>query len=365
MNRFRLPLTLCGAALLFLLFSAPAFAQSPPDSLARDAKTWSRLNSIVAELKTIRALAVDANSALSLHKSAANAARDQASYLRHLNVIQADCASIGYADLLAFVDISDRLGVSSLSFTGTIQGAAMLQYSNVLLSVSQSATAAQITIELRLPTGLQSAITQPGILRINGHKIYATTSDTYQTLLYKIMNVASQNDVTVAIGGMTPDGNFALTVQRLTPGSQFSLRIQDPNGFLMGPPLKISTGSDAIATLTLLPYDGTRDYQITPLFGGSEQGDSGLTLRDEDGTILTLMGAGNAVYDNLPIGNQGYIHFTPADLGTDFVSGFSLANMDMTTLAGASNAVGIVGRSSTQMAGTKQAFLQSHPKFHP
>lgn len=363
MRHFRSAPALCAALLLSLFLCAPTLAQAPPDSLTRDIKTWITLNSLVSEIRAIRLLAVDARNAAA--QNPAQAARDQNAYQNRLQTIRTKCNSIGYADLLAYVDFDSSL-VSRINFSGTIQGNPLLDYASMSLAVLQPSTAAQITIQIQLPPwGAQGVIKQQGVIRINQNKTLITTSDTYQTMLNKIMNNASINGLTVRNVATSPAGVVSITIAQLTPGSQFPLRIQDANGFLLGPPLKIANGIDAVATLTLTPLYSADGLQTIPLFGGSEPGDSGLTLRDEDGTRLDLMQIANVVSENLPFGCEGYFHFGPESLGVGIVAGGSLANIYMTTQTSANDAIQIVDLSLAQMAQLKQSFLQAHPKFHP
>ena len=258
--------------------------------------------------------------------------------------------------------ITDGTRVAGLSLTAFPN--ATPAGGGITLSVTTAATAATITgtVSYASASALISTggATTGGIININGQNITVNGTDTVQTVLNNINILSATTGVVAGLSG----GKIVLTQN--TSGANYSVNLTASAAIIGAAGTQTAAGTNAAATLSVSTSAGTTTYNFT---GGFHAGDSGLTLSDGNGNTLSLTNAGNTA------GFSGLVGVTTANpstfqigpnsgetvtqtlpnaqaqnLGTTSVPGNSLNTLDVTTAAGAANAVAIATEAYKQIS---------------
>ncbi|RMG26993.1 MAG: hypothetical protein D6724_00710 [Armatimonadetes bacterium] len=265
----------------------------------------------------------------------------------------------GTAGALASITRPDY--VSSMFFGGVFNGNSVVS-GPITVNVTTQATRAVVNTDVTYTN--VTDIVPAGSLTINGVTILSSGSDTLQSLVAKINDVASTTGVTAEIVGSGP---FSVRLVQQTYGSQFSVNLVDPNGILNSNPTASAAGTDAVANVSVTTTAGVETVTFT---GGRGPRESGLVLTDGSGNSITLTENGNLNMSGATQVGQlqaGAVHiqFGPSvnqavqlsipsvfasDLGTGVVPGESIATLDVTTKQGAENAIRIIDAAIDQLS---------------
>ena len=324
------------------------------------------LSQISTLVSSIRSAAQDA--AANITSNPAQAQADQtiiANALTSINNI-ANTTHYGSKYLL-----NGAAGVTASVTDGTrVAGLSLTAFPNVTpagggitLSVTTAATQASITgtVNYASANALVSTggATSGGTININGQNITVAGSDTVQTVLNNINILSATTGVTANFSG----GKISLTQN--TTGANYSVNLTSSAAIIGASGTQTAAGTNAAATLTVATSAGTTSYNFT---GGFRTGDSGLTLSDGNGNILTLTNGGNSAGFNGLVGvttanpstfqigpdsaqsvTQALPNVQAQSLGTTAVPGNSLNTIDVTTAAGAANAIAIATEAYNQI----------------
>ncbi|MBS1705635.1 MAG: hypothetical protein JST40_07150 [Armatimonadetes bacterium] len=256
----------------------------------------------------------------------------------------------------------------SSAFFGSDFGDSTLISGQVTINQTVAALAATLTTG-RTFANSSAVVPTTGSIIINGYSISSDGTDTVQSLATKINAVSQQTGVVAAIVSVGPNVSVRLTNK--TTGSQFPLNLTDPNHILHTTSSVTYTGTDAQYDVTANTANGS---QTVTFIGGRATGDSGLKLTDDKGNTITVTQAANDNWGSLfatppqavqiyagsaqfQIGseaNQTIFVALPNvftnNLGTTAVSGLSLADIDVSSPSGASDALKVIDEAITQIA---------------
>jgi flagellin len=255
--------------------------------------------------------------------------------------------------------ITDATRVSSLNIGGTFSGAALTASNSVAVNVTTAAT--QASINSATFSFATSTVAAAGSFSINGVTFNASAADTAATLVDSINKAQGQTGV-VAVYDAT---NTHITLSTSAYGSSQTINLTDSNGVIRngGAGFTTASGTDALATTTI----GT----ATALFTGSKNGTDGLTLTDADGNTLRLTSAGNATGSHtvgqVTVGSSQFqigananqtaslslSNMSASQLGTGVASGVNLSNLDLTTTAGANQAIQVIDAAINQVTSAR------------
>lgn len=261
----------------------------------------------------------------------------------------------------AVIDTQRIAGIS----IGSTFGGYSVQSGNLTVTVNNSATraltvgsATYATINSSLSLVNGGSTGSGGTVVINGQSITVAGSDTVQTLINKINNLAAVTGVSADFTAGNGSGTIALRQQNY--GGNYSVVEAESATLINGTSGTNVTGLNATVTvLAQTLFNGAVTTTTATFVGGRAASDSGLRVTDTYGNSILLTEAGNTntgvAYNvarvsstNLQFqigGNAGqYVtaslgNAQTSNLGTTTVTGLTLKTIDVTTVTGASNAM--------------------------
>lgn len=207
------------------------------------------------------------------------------------------------------------------------------------------------------------AIVSSGSITINGVAIMSTGTMSLQEFVTRINQSSSVTGVTAQVVGSGP---VSVTLVQNTYGANHSIQLFDTNNLLHTSSSASSTGTNAVANVSVTTTIGVETVQFV---GGRGANESGLRLTDIHGNAVFLTENGNLNMSGpteVGVLSAGatLIQFGPSayqsawlnlpssmasSLGTGAMPGESVATIDVTSLAGATNALRIVDDAITQL----------------
>lgn len=266
----------------------------------------------------------------------------------------------GTAGVLA--NVTAPADVASIFVGGTFNGQAV---ANGPVTMQQVTSATRATITLGNSFASANAIvTTAGAFVINGYSFTTDGTETVGSLVSKINSMTQTTGVTANLTGAGP---VSIVLSAADFGSKFGVTFFDPNQIIHNATSASATGVDAVFNITMTTAAGVTSALFT---GGMGPHDSGLKLTGADGNSLLLTQQGNTGYAapgtvgqitagsvRFQIGanaNQSVSYAMPTlfanRLGTGAVMGQDLSTVDVTTSAGAQNAIKIIDAAVTQLA---------------
>ena len=271
--------------------------------------------------------------------------------------------------------VIDTTDLGGISFGGTFNNLAT-QSGTVSMKITQAAvraivsgsvTYASINSSLSLANGTTTGT--GGTVVINGQSISVTASDTVQTLVNDINNLASTTGVSAQFSSGNGSGSIVLTQQNY--GSNFSVTENESNALITGSSGS-AKGTNAVVSVSAYALVNGTSVLTSALFtGGIGVGDSGLKVTDANGNSLLLTEAAlnDASGSSIAVGqitsgslqfqvgaNAGQTVFASlgnirtTQLGNTVISGQNLAMVDVTTAQGANNAIQITDNAIQQVS---------------
>lgn len=339
------------------------------------------LGEISTLLRDIHANALDAAANASLDPAAAQA--DQLAIQSAIQTISSIAASTQFGDR-ALLDgsagtaatVTNTTLIGGLSIGGSY-GGGVTQSGNVTITVNNAATYAQAqgstatyaSVNATIATVSGGTTGNGGTVTINGQSVAVTGSDTVQTLLNKINNLAGTTGVSAAFSSANGSGYIVLTQQ--TYGANYKITESESAALILGIGGTTVAGLNATVTVTAPTLvSGQATSAVVTFVGGRSSTDSGLRVTDVYGNSLLLTNAGNTTgTSNAAVGviasnptqfqigtNAGQTasislpNVTPSRLGVTSVSGQNLATIDVSTAAGASQALTVINEAISQVA---------------
>ncbi|MBS1718685.1 MAG: hypothetical protein JSS72_13235 [Armatimonadetes bacterium] len=252
--------------------------------------------------------------------------------------------------------VTDLSKVASLNIGGTFNGTTLAANGSVVLTVTTAAAQATLVSKALATSG---TLVGAGSITINGVTITTGAADTAATLVNAINAVQGQTGV----GAFYDSANTRIQLTSNNYGSKQTINLVDSSAVFKGAAgFYTASGVDAVATV------GIGATSVT--FTGSKNGTDGLTLTDSDGNTLRLTSAGNATtVTNATVGqvtvgsaqfqvgansgqtvNLSLSNYAASNLGTGVAAGANLTTIDLTTSAGASQAIQIIDSAIDQIS---------------
>ena len=243
--------------------------------------------------------------------------------------------------------------VTDMSFSGIFAGQAVTQNSSVVVDVTTPAERAQVVTTRTHATA--NTTVAAGTFTINGVSFNTTSSDTISSVVARINQASVQTGVTAtwAAGG-------AVSLTSVEFGSHAAVSLVDAAGILQtAAGTSTDSGVDAVADVTIDLNGAAAGGSTTVTFTGR-----GLSLRDNYGNAINLtengnlsvapgtwgqITAGNATFQiggnagettSLSLGN-----FAASELGKGVVSGQSLADLNLLSASGCSEAMSMIDKA--------------------
>jgi flagellin len=256
--------------------------------------------------------------------------------------------------------VTDGSKITQLSIGGTFGGQSVSANSSVVVTVNAASTQASITgRDFGADDTTALGATNAGSFTLNGVSITGTATDNAATVRDKINAVSAQTGVVA-----TTNNTGVISLKSTGFGSGAAINLSDSTGAIRaaGAGYTQALGTDGNATVDV--------NGVTALFTASRNGSDGLTFTDASGNSFSVTSAGNNVSvtlatvgqvvvgsstfqiganagqtTNLSIGN-----FQASNMGAGAVSGLTMSNLDLTTAAGAAQAIQVIDKAIEQVS---------------
>lgn len=255
-------------------------------------------------------------------------------------------------------------GLANSIYMGSTFNAETLDTGAVTISRTTAAERAIVTLGRGFASS-STIVTATGSIVINGYAIQSNGTETVKSLVDKINEVSGTTGVVAQLSG---SATVTVVLTSAEYGSQFNISMFDPGAILHSTTSASDSGVDGVFSVSAMTDAG---LQTVPFTGGRGSGDSGLKLTDNYGNVITMSENGNAAITGLARElaqiTSGSVRFQigansdqntsfsmptvfASRLGTSAVTGRSLADVDVTTQAGAQEAMSIIDDAITQLA---------------
>ncbi len=319
-------------------------------------------------LQTLRGLAVSSANQAVVDSTAQQADQSQAqSIIQSINQI-ASSATFGTQNLLdgtagTQANITDGTAVSSL-YIGSTFGGARVQSGPVTVTAVTQATEAQLNgnVTYALPT---TAIGAAGSITLNGQTIPVSATDSIQQVVAKINGLTGTTGVSAQL--VLAAGHYTVQLAQTSYGSQYGINLTDPGHVLNSTSTSSLTGTDGVFNVSATTSQGVQTVAFT---GGQSSGATGLQLTDGQGDTLALTAAGNTSLGaatqvgTLTAGSLQFQIGAAASqsvtlslpsmfanaIGTGAIAGQSISTLDLSSTAGATNAINIIDAAISQVS---------------
>ena len=265
--------------------------------------------------------------------------------------------------------ITSPANVASAYFGSTFNGQTI---ADGPITVQRTATAAQTSLTNDKNFATTSSAPSAGTFVVNGYSFTSNgTTDTLQNLSDRVNAQSPNTGVSANITG--PPGAYTIQFTAVEFGSKFPVSFFDPSGVLNSAinPAPTVAGADAAANVTMNVQTPSGIATSTVVFnGGQGNKTSGLSLTDGQGNTVKLTPAGNTglgtatAIGNLTAGNLrfqigantdqsvsfGMPDIRPERLGVAVIAGKDLTDVDVTSQAGAIEAMQIIDNAVTQLS---------------
>lgn len=319
------------------------------------------LDEVSRLLKDARKLAVASGNTGALDSNAIQANQNQiASILNSIDRISRQ-TQFGQKKLLdgsagITSTVTNAANYAAIQISGNFAGYAINSNGAVTVQVTQAATRAVVTGSVGSLTA--TTVLGAGNFVLNGTSFTTSGTETVQGLLTRFNNASSQTGVTAALVG----GSVVFTSNEY--GLNAKVSFTDTAGILNGTAYSTATGVEARAIVSVTTSAGVQSVNFT----GSRNGDSGLRLSDGEGNAILLTQQGNAVAAAAAVGhieagsaqfqigaNAGQTvslalgNMQSSQIGAGVIPGETLATINVTTSAGADNALRIIDSAIAQV----------------
>ena len=318
-------------------------------------------------LRDARALAVAAGNTGTLSEEQIQANQSQfASIVSSITRI-ADHTQFGTKKLLdgsagVYATVTSGANVAAMSFTGSFNGASLVTNSVVTVTMTQAAQRASVTGTRTFATA--TTVVNAGSFTINGRTFSTSATDTIADVVARINNASDSTGVTAQ---WAPTQGVVLTSKNY--GLDEKVDLADSSGVLLVAAGTMSDdGLDAAADV-IVDINGSAAGGLTTVTFDKGKG---LNLKDSQGNSILLTENGNllaapAAIGQLNVGtsqfqiganagqtaNLSLGSFAASELGKSVVSGKTLANLDLTTASGATDALKVIDKAVSDVASSR------------
>lgn len=349
--------------------------QNSQDAINMSKTAEGALNEVQTLLQNVRSIAVHAANSAVVDNAQLQADQGEInSTIASINRI-ASSTSWGQKRLLdgtagVMANITDLTDISGSYFQSSFNG---MQIANGPITVTRTTAAAQTALQTNVTYANTSSVVPAGSIVVNGYTYTSNgTSDTLAGMVAKINADSANTGVTASITTVAgPAYELKLTANEY--GASYPVNFFDPKGLFHSTPNPTPTtvGVDAVATVQATVVSGTTtSVQSVTFRGGQNPGDSGLRLTDADGNVINLTPTGNAglaAATGVGVITAGNVRFQigsdasqavafampdtrASNLGTSAITGKDFSMIDVTTQAGATEAIKIIDNAVEQLA---------------
>ena len=251
--------------------------------------------------------------------------------------------------------------------TGTVNITVNNAASRAQVTGAGVATYASINASISTVNGLTTG--NGGTVVLNGQSIVVSGSDTVQTLINKINNLASTTGVSADFTSGNGSGSIVLTQQNY--GSNYTINESESSPLLTGSgaPTLVAGANATVTVVASALVNGAVTSTVATFVGGRSSTDSGLRVTDTYGNSVLLTEAGNDTnVQDQTVGQvtSGSLQFQiggnadqtvtaslgnvrTSNLGNTTVTGLNLSLIDVTTSSGANSAIKVVDEAISQV----------------
>ena len=260
--------------------------------------------------------------------------------------------------------ITSPANISSI-YVGSRFDGKVIQDGTITVTKTQAATKASITLDSAFNFASANAIvTQAGTFSINGHSFSTDGTETLQQIADKINQHSHVTGVTAQLDGAGP---VDIKLIAKDYGSNFKINFAEGSGILHNAATTSAAGVNGQIRVEAMTDDGLATLTLD---GGKGQNVSGLQFTDNDDNVFVVSENGNAglgVATAVADVSQNSVRFQmgpdkdhgekislpnifPANIGTTAISGKSLEDVDVSTEAGAQQALDIIDAALQQIS---------------
>ncbi len=260
---------------------------------------------------------------------------------------------------------------SQFNNLSTQSGTLSIQVNNVATRAVSVGNVTYATVNSSLATAGGTLVNNNGgTIVINGQSIKVSASDSVQTVLNDINNLSGSTGVSAQFSSGNGSGVIVLSQQ--TYGANFKISENESSNLIAGTTGTLVAGLNATVTVTAYALlNGAVTTTVSTFTGGRSSTDSGLLVSDTLGNSLLLTEGAltDATGSTVAVANvtSGSLQFQvganagqtvsaslgnirTSQLGTTAVAGLNLSNIDVTTAAGASNAILVTDNAIQQVS---------------
>ena len=279
--------------------------------------------------------------------------------------------------------VVDNSTISGIFVGGTFANSAT-QNGTVNIQVANVATRAQVngaglatyaSVNATIATVNGTVSGKGGNIIVNGQTVSVTGSDTVQTLIDRINNIAGSTGVSAAFSSANGSGAIVLTQQ--TYGLNYGINQSESSALIgTGTSGTLVYGRNAtVAVIASVLVNGAITSVLSTFSGGRSSTDSGLRLTDTTGNSVLLTEKGNlasATQSTVASVTAGSLQFQiggnanqfvnaslgnlrTTNLGNTKVSGSNLSLVDVTTATGANNALTVLDEAIGQVTALRSS----------
>lgn len=257
--------------------------------------------------------------------------------------------------------VTNGTNFSGMSLSGQFNAAALTTNAAVTVNVTTVADKASVASQaFSFGTTTMTA----GSFTVNGTTFNTASTDTVDQVVNRINAASGQTGVKAEY---TTGG--AITLTQAEFGANYRVDLSDANGVLLAAAGSSSdTGTDAVATVSIDTNGSVAGGVTSVTFTGGRYGQSALRLTDADGNAITLTENGNvsgsALAGQISVGSAQFQigananqtttlslgNFAASQLGAGIVSGKTLANVDLTSSTGATEALQVIDGAISEIS---------------
>ncbi len=241
--------------------------------------------------------------------------------------------------------ITDPTKIAQISLSGQFNGTSLNASGDIDVAVTTAATkAASTTGNLgaggyaNLAAFQADTVTNAGTFYIKGQAINVAATDTWGDVVEKINTISGSTGVTAEAQFAAGNGTIKFTSTTYGTAGNFTL---SDSGVLGAGGTSTATGIDAIASVTI-------NGSAAVTFDGGKFGYDGVTLSDNEGNVIKLADPATSASATVGFVNVGTAQFqtgpnannrTNLNIGNFSAATLGVAGLDLTTAAGASDAL--------------------------
>ena len=257
-----------------------------------------------------------------------------------------------------YASVTSGTNVASMGFSGVFNSSAVTTNSVITLTMTTAAQKAIITGSRTFAAATTTV--NAGSFTLNGMTFSTSATDTISDVVARINNASDATGVTASWSA-----GAGVVLQSKEYGADKSVNLSDANAILMSAAgSTMDAGVNAAASVEIDSNGTTAGGVVTVTF---DKG-TGLVLRDNEGNSISLTENGNLLGAATAVGqltggasqfqiggNAGQTaalslgNFAASELGDGAVAGKTMANLDLTTSSGATDALKVIDAAISEI----------------